>query len=77
MLATNIFFLENFSLSLFLESSKQRSKLRSKISADKAKLTSRVQQYNEEAAGNQDADPNPCTVADIMTGNFPRGNNAG
>ena len=61
-----------------LESSKQRTRLRSKISTEKAKLTSRIQQYNEQTQGDQVADlQSTCTVTEVMKGNFPWGGNAG
>lgn len=61
-----------------LESSKQRTRLRSKISTEKAKLTSRIQQYNEQTQGDQVANlQSACTVSEVMKGNFPWRGNAG
>ena len=62
------------------DSSKQRTRLRSKITAEKAKLTSRVQKYNEEIHCASDEHPSTSTestLSEIMKGNFPWGNNEG
>lgn len=67
-----------FLIKYHLESSKQRTRLRSKISTEKAKLTSRIQQYNEQTQGDQVASlQSACTVSEVMKGNFPWGGNAG
>lgn len=61
-----------------LESSKQRTRLRSKISTEKAKLTSRIQQYNEQTQGDQVPNlQSTCTVSEVLKGNFPWGGSAG
>lgn len=58
-------------------SSKQRTQLRSKISADKAKLSSQIQRYNEETQGVQGANLQcTCSVSEVIKGNFPWGRNA-
>lgn len=59
-------------------SSKQRTRLRSKITAEKAKLTSRVQRYNEKrqcACDEHALTSTQCTLSEIMKGNFPWGYN--
>lgn len=67
-----------FLIKYHLESSKQRTRLCSKISTEKAKLTSRIQQYNEQTQGDQVANlQSACTVSEVMKGNFPWGGNAG
>ena len=60
------------------DSTRQRTCLPSKIIAEKAKLTSHVQKYNEE----RQCDGHPststqCTLSEIIKGNFPWGNNEG
>lgn len=56
----------------------QRTRLRSKISADKAKLSSQIQRYNEETQGVQGANLQcTCSVSEVIKGNFPWGRNAG
>ncbi|CAH3136030.1 unnamed protein product [Porites lobata] len=59
-------------------SSKQRTRLRSKTTAEKAKLTSRVQRYNEKrqcACDEHALTSTQCTLSEIMNGNFPWGYN--
>ncbi|CAH3189957.1 unnamed protein product, partial [Porites evermanni] len=58
------------------DSPKHRTCFPSKITAEKAKLTSRVQKYHEE----RECDEHPststqCTLSEIIKGNFPWGNN--
>ena len=61
-----------------LESSKQRTRLRSKMSTEKAKLTSGIQQYNEQTQGDQVANlQSACTASEVMRGNFPWGGSTG
>ena len=67
-----------FYSTFYSDSSKQRTRLRSKITADKTKLSSKIQQYNDDTGGNQDPDMQAtCTLSEVMKGNFPWGNNAG
>ena len=60
-----------YSLEFYLDSSKQRNRLRSKITSDKAKL-------NKEREHQQHPNmPVSCALSEVMQGNFPWGNNAG
>ncbi|PFX13516.1 hypothetical protein AWC38_SpisGene22393 [Stylophora pistillata] len=54
------------------ESSKQRTRLRCKISTEKAKVTSRIQQYNEQTQCDQVSNlQSTSTVSEVMKGNLP------
>lgn len=67
-----------YSLEFYLDSSKQRNRLRSKITSDKAKLSLRVEEYNKEREHQQHPNmPVSCALSEVMQGNFPWGNNAG
>ena len=56
------------------DSSRQRTRLRGKITEDKTKLSSRIQEYNDQDSTDLQL---TCTMPEIMRGNFPWGNNAG
>ncbi|XP_067055175.1 uncharacterized protein [Acropora muricata] len=59
------------------DSSKQRNRLRSRITSDKAKLSLRVEEYNKEREHQQHPNmPVSCALSEVMHGNFPWGNNA-
>ncbi|XP_022808972.1 uncharacterized protein LOC111345947 isoform X1 [Stylophora pistillata] len=54
------------------KSSKQRTRLRCKISTEKAKVTSRIQQYNEQTQCDQVSNlQSTSTVSEVMKGNLP------
>ena len=52
---------------MLLDSSKQRTRLRKKLTSEKSKLQSLLEKYNSQRLTNGD---NPLMFEDVMAGNF-------
>lgn len=76
MLVSNIELISE-SMNNLPDSYKQRTRLRSKITAEKAELTCRVQRYNQKRQCACDELPSTstqCNLSEIIKGSFPWGN---